>query len=118
MEPITQTPPETSIAELWLKIEEFGRTTYELSKLKMVDTAADITSMLVARAISIFVLVLFIFLLDVGVALWLGETLGKFYYGFFVVAGFNAIVGVILLLFLDKWIKKPVTKIIITEALK
>jgi tetrahydromethanopterin S-methyltransferase subunit B len=36
--------------------------------------------------------------LNIAAALWIGDMLGKAYYGFLIVAGFYAIVSIILLL--------------------
>ena len=62
--------------------------------------------------------VLFTIFFNIGMALWLGDLLGEVYYGFFIVAVFYLVVGVILYFFLRKWIKGPVSKLIITEALR
>ena len=51
---------------------------------------------------------IFIVLLNIGIALLLGDLLGKAYYGFFIVAAFYAIIGIILYSSRDKWIKTPI----------
>ncbi|HLP19907.1 MAG TPA: hypothetical protein VK174_06380, partial [Chitinophagales bacterium] len=66
----------------------------------------------------IVMLSLFALVFNIGVALWLGEVLGKSYYGFFIVAGFYLLTGVVLHFFLRSWIKKPVSDLIITQALQ
>jgi hypothetical protein len=56
--------------------------------------------------------------LNLGVALWLGEILGKQFYGFFVVAGFYIVLGLILHFFLHDWVKKIVGDYFVRNILK
>jgi ABC-type transport system involved in cytochrome bd biosynthesis fused ATPase/permease subunit len=63
-------------------------------------------------------LTLFALVLNIGIALWLGELLGKNYYGFFIVAVFYLLSAIVLHFFLHNWIKKPVSNLIITQALQ
>ena len=60
---------------------------------------------------------LFFITLNFGIALWLGDLIGKIHYGFFVVAGFYALIGLILYIFRNKWIKKPLNDSMINEML-
>lgn len=99
------------------KAEAFGKTSFELYKLKAIDKSSDVVSTLAARIAVIVVTLLFITVLNIGVSLWLGERLGKFYYGFFIVAAFYAVAGFVLFLFRNRWIKNPVSNSIIRDAL-
>jgi hypothetical protein len=56
--------------------------------------------------------------LNLGLAWYVGELLGKIYLGFFVVAAFDLIVGIVFYFFLHKWINKPVSDSIISQALQ
>lgn len=106
-----------AIEQLIERAEEFGKSTVELYRLKTIDKTADVVSSIATRAIVMFVFVLFFVILNIGMALWIGSLVGKTYYGFFIVAGFYAIVALILFLLRDKWIKKPIRNSIIIEAL-
>jgi prolipoprotein diacylglyceryltransferase len=53
-----------------------------------------------------------------GIALWLGEILGKLWYGFFIVAGFYAATGLVVYFFMREWIKNMVSNFIIKHVLK
>ena len=102
---------------LFEKTESFTKKSAELYKLKAIDKFADVLSTLIARiSVAVFV-VLFFLILNIGIALWLGEMFGKTYYGFFCVAGFYALGGVILYAFRNLWIKAPIRSSIITQAL-
>lgn len=108
-----------SLAEgLYERTESYIRTTYELTKLKGVEATAKVVTTLITKMSVVTVFLLCILMLSIGVAFWLGDMLGKLYYGFFIVAGFYLVGGLILTFFLQEWIKRPVSNIIIKEALK
>lgn len=108
----------TPIAMLLEKAENYSKTTIELFKLHAIDKSADVVSSLVSRLAICLVVALFILILNVGVALWIGELLGKSYYGFFLLAGFYALIGTLLYIFRHQWIKYPVSNSIIKQILK
>jgi hypothetical protein len=100
------------------KTGDFTRKKVELYKLKAVDKAADVVSTIAADVTIISIIVLFVLVINIGLALWLGELMGHNYYGFFSVAGFYALSGIIFYTFRDKLIKHPVRNSIIKHALK
>lgn len=107
---------KTALLEpLFERAEEFGKTSFELLKYKTLEKTADVTSIFASRGIFIIALSMFIALLNIGTALWLGDLLGKSYYGFFCVAGFYAILSSILYFFLHKRIKKYFSNSIIFQ---
>jgi hypothetical protein len=109
--------PRSELFEvLFDKIKEFGLNTYELSKLKALDTFTVVASSLISRLIVILVFAMFVLILNIGLGLYLGEILGKVYYGFFVVAAIDLVAGIILHYYLHKWIRKPLSDSIISEV--
>lgn len=102
---------------LFERAQAYGKTSYELYKLKAVEKASGIASTFISRAIAFFIFSLFIFMASIGVALWLGVILGKSYYGFLCVAGFYGIVACILYFFLHNWVKKCINNSIISQML-
>lgn len=108
---------EGSIKSLFEIAEAYGKTTYELSKLKLLKATIIVISSLVSRLAVILTLTLFTLVLNIGIALLLGELLGHLYYGFFIVAVLYLIAGVIMHFFLYQWIKKPISKLIIKQVL-
>jgi len=106
------------IESLIEKGEQYGKTTLELLKLKTLDKSADVASNLVSWLIVIIFVVLFFLILNIGVALWLGELLGKSYYGFFVVSGFYALLALIFVIFRKQLIKDPLNNSIVEQVLE
>jgi len=104
------------IESLFERAEEYGKTSFKLTKLIALEAVTNILTVLVTRLSIILVISLVIFVLSIGASLALGEWLGKTYYGFFIVAGFYLLVGLLLHSFLQRWIKKLVTDLIIKQV--
>ena len=86
------------------KAEAYGKTSFELLRLKALNKTADVSSTVLSRSLFILIVSFFAFMINIAVALWLGDLLGKAYYGFLIVSGFYAIAGIIL------WIAHPSVK--------
>ncbi|MGV8139860.1 MAG: hypothetical protein AB2L20_32135 [Mangrovibacterium sp.] len=108
---------ETLIESLIEKGEQYGKTTLELIKLKTLDKTANVASDLVSWLIIVIFAILFFLILNIGIALWLGDLLGKSCYGFFVIAGFYGILALVFGVFRKQLIKRPVNNSIITQVL-
>ena len=105
------------IESLVEKAEQYGKSKLELVQLKTIDISSDIISSLASKlAVTAFFSFVFL-ILNIGIALWIGEMLGKSYFGFFSVAAFYLIAGIVLYRFRDKWIKAPVKNSIIIQTL-
>ena len=103
---------------LFEKAKDYSETTIELFKLNAIDKSAELGSSLVARLAIFMVVALFFLIINMGIALWIGELLGKTYYGFFVIGGFYVLVAILLHTFRHQWIKTPVSNSIINQMLK
>lgn len=108
----------TSAEQLIDKAEAYGKTTLELIRLKSIDKTADVLSYLAGYFILFLVVGAFAMLLNIGIALWIGELLGKAYYGFLIVAGFYGILSICFYAFRNDWIKDPLNNAIINRFLK
>lgn len=108
----------TPIESLFEKAEEYSKTSIELFKLNVVDKSAEVVSSLAVRLVIFIVVALFVLILNIGLALWIGELLGKTYYGFFVISGCYALIALVIHLFRHQWIKYPISNYIITQMLK
>jgi len=106
------------LEDLVSSVETYGKTNIELLKLKTVDKVADGISSMVAWAAIGIALILFFITLNFGVALLLGALFGNSYIGFLIVAAFYGLTGLILYIFKDKWIKKPLHVSLINDMLK
>ena len=108
--------PTSLIGILFEKAEHYAQTSAELYKLKAIDKSADVLSTLSARLTIVVFIVVFFLILSIGMALWIGETLGKSSYGFFIVAGFYALAGILFYVFRNTWVKEPIRNSIISQV--
>jgi hypothetical protein len=106
------------IEDLLQRATEYGKTTYELVKLKTLDKTSDVVSSLIPQSVAFVLIASFMLFVNLGLALWLGEILGKTYFGFFVVAAFYGIIAIVLHFFMHKWLKKKICNYIIKQVLK
>jgi hypothetical protein len=106
-----------SIEKLISKAETYSKTTFEICKYNTIYRSADLFSSIAVRLVLLGVFVLFSLFLNIGIALLIGEYLGQFYYGFFIMAVFYLIVGFIFILFQQVLIKNPVCNFMIKKIL-
>lgn len=106
------------VESLLEKATEYGKTSYELAKLKALDKTSDVVSTFIPHSVVFILIASFMLFLNLGLAFWLGEILGKIFYGFFVVAGFYVITGIVIHFFMHKWLKKVVGNYFIKQVLK
>ena len=107
-----------SIELLLEKAADYGKTSYELAKLKTLDKTSDVASSLIPHSIVFVLFASFMLFANFGLAFWLGDILGNNYYGFFVIAAFYVTTGLILHFFFHKRIKNLVCNYIIKQVLK
>lgn len=109
---------KNSLDSLLDSAEEYGKSSIELLKLKALDKSSEVLASLMSRAIAIFILFMFFLIITIGLAIWLGEITGKYSYGFFIVAAFYGITGIIMYFFLHKRIKMHLNNSIIKQIFK
>ncbi len=85
---------------------DYGNTSFELIKLKAVEKTSEVVSSVLSDAILFIFITIFTFFINVGIAVWCGEILGKLYYGFIVLGGFYGILALFIRIFMYKWIIK------------
>jgi hypothetical protein len=74
--------------------------------LKAAEKTVNVLSTFFSRGIAILALYIFIIFVSIAISLWLGDLLGKVYYGFFCVAVFYGIITSVIYFFMHNWIKK------------
>lgn len=103
---------------LFEKASDYFETRLDLIRLKATQKSTDIISSLASRLILILIITLIIFMVNIGLALLLGDALGKSYYGFFALGGFYLLVAVIFQASKGKWVEEPVSNAIIKKLTK
>ena len=97
---------------------EYGKTSFELAKLKALDKTTDVISTTIPHTVVIILIASFLLFFNLGLSFWLGEILGNIYFGFFVVAAFYGISAIIMHFFMHRWLKKHIGNYFIKQVLK
>lgn len=113
-----QTSATENIKTLYESAVVYAKTKLDLLKLKTVDKTSSLISSVIAGVAIAFVLIMFFLILNIGIGLLLGELFGKSYYGFFALAGFYLIIGIIFMSLKEKLFKTPVANMMIKKFLK
>jgi hypothetical protein len=107
--------PLDNIEALYDKSKEYAETQMELFRLKAIDKASTMISSLASRLIYIVIFLIGLFLLNIALGFWLGEIFGKVYYGFFCLAAFYFIVGLIVFAISKNSIGNPIRNALIDK---
>ena len=94
------------IEKLIKRTKELGLAYFELIKLKTIDNTINFISAIFPDLIVGSLIIIFLFFLNLGLALWLGTILGKIYFGFLAISLFYLILGFASHFFMRKWLKK------------
>lgn len=107
----------TAIEKLIEKADIYARTTLDIFKYNAIYKSTDIFSSLAVKLTITVILLIISFMVNIGLAFWLGEELGKTYYGFFAIAAVYLFLGLLLYIFRKSLIKRPVSNFIIAKTL-
>lgn len=105
----------TIIEKLIEKATTLSKTSIELCKYKVVNKTVDIFSYIAFKMALFGIVVIALLFVNIGLAFWIGQELGKIYYGFFVIAIFYLIISILLFIFRDTCIKNPMSNFIINK---
>lgn len=107
-----------SIESLVESVADYGKTSYDLVRLKTIYKTSEVVSSLISSAIVFLILMSFLLFLSFGLAYYLGAILGDIVYGFLIVAASYGIAGLVVHFFMHDQIKKKISDYIIKQAIK
>jgi hypothetical protein len=110
--------PKEHIEALFGNAKEYFVSKSELWKLKFVDKTSEAVSSIVEKVVIGILFFIFFILFNIALALLIGHWLGYSFYGFFVLAAFYGIAGLIVHLSRDKLITTPIANSLIQKFLK
>jgi len=106
------------IESLLERAGEYGKTSYELVRLKVVDKTSDGISTFIPNTITVLIFSTVILFLNLGMALWFSKIFGELFYGFLLVAAFYVFVAFVYYFFMRKWFKRRLYDYLIRQLLK
>ena len=108
----------TPVESLIDRVKSYVETRIDLLRLKAIDKSSSFLSLLISMVIVILVSFISVIMISVGIALLLGDLLGKSYYGFFIVGALYLIAGLILFSAREKWLKTPIANSMIHKLME
>jgi len=106
---------QSKIGEVTEKVREYIVTTSELIELKAVDKLAIISSEIISGLVIGLVTVLFVLFISLAAGFYLSTVLGDRFSGFFIVAGFYLIVGIISIVMRKQLLSRPTANRIVRK---
>jgi hypothetical protein len=108
----------TDVELLYKKAEKYSKTSFELLQLNAVDKISDVLSSLSVIIAIAIVAAMFTLFINIGISLYIGKLLNDYALGFFIISGFYFMLGIIVLIFRNAFIKIPIDNLIISKFLK
>lgn len=99
-------------------VDDFLKTNIELYSLRATGIVSRVVSSLLSGLVIAALAIILLFMLAMGLALWIGHQRGDMYSGFLIMAAVFALLTVVVYLFRFRLIRKPVMNNIITQILK
>ncbi len=100
------------------KAGDIAETKVELWKLRAAGKISETVSSLISVIAITIMTIASVTIISIGIAYWIGSEMGKISYGFFIVGGFYAFVGLLVYLFRENWIRNPMSNFIIKKLSK
>ncbi|HTR29106.1 MAG TPA: hypothetical protein VMH27_07540 [Puia sp.] len=97
---------------------DYLQTRTTLWKLKAIESLSDVSGELVSGLALIGIASLVVLIFSAGLALLIGYWIGKSFYGFFIIGGIYAILGLVFYAFRSQWLKEPFSNMLIRKILK
>lgn len=110
-------PTVNLIESLFGQAKDYAGNRFELLKLKAIDKTSTVASAVITGIALLIVGLIFFIVLNIGIALLIGDLVGKSYWGFLILALVYAIAGFVILKGRNKFFKTPVSQMLISKFL-
>lgn len=109
---------KSKIEQIYERVEQYVLTTVELYKLKALQKLAETATSIVTSLMMVIFGLFFLVFVSIGLAVYLGEVLGKMHFGFMIVAGIYLIFTLIVYALRAKVLKDKVSTYIVRKIFK
>ncbi len=106
------------IEQIVSKAGDLAETKMEIWKLKAASKISETVSSLISLIAIIILAAAALIILSFGAAFWIGKELDNTSYGFFIVGGFYALIGLLVFVFRKDLIKAPLSNLIADKIAK
>lgn len=116
--PVITMEDQSKIQQIFHHVENYISTTIELYKLKAYQKVAQIATTVITSVLMGFFGVLFLIFVSIGLAVYLGEVMGRMHYGFMIVAGIYLVLAIIVYALSKKVLKDKFNTMIVRKIFK
>jgi hypothetical protein len=110
-------PTSVLIESLFNQSKEYASNRLDLLKLKSIDKTSSVASAVITGVALFVVFFIFFVVLNIGIALLIGDLLDRSWLGFLILAAVYAIAGFVIFKGRDKFFKTPVLQMLIRKFL-
>lgn len=100
---------------LFGELREYVALRIQIAQLKFSSKSSLVASSVLMYMLVFMVAFFFILVLTIGVSLWIGSLMGEWYLGFMIMAGVYLMIGLIIYIFRNKWVRIPLNNLIVKE---
>ena len=112
-----ETETTSPVESLFDKLKDYLDTRINLLKLKAIDKSSGFASSLLTIIIVAILGIFCLVLINIGLALLIGECLGHYYLGFLIMAAVYILLAIIIYKCRNKWLKNPIASLMIKSLL-
>ena len=106
------------IQDLFTSTTDLAEAKWKLYKIRVAQKMAEKMTSFVAVIFIAFFMFTALLILSVGAAYWIGSGTGNTRDGFFIVGGFYLLLGLLIYIFRNAWIKRPLSNKIVRKLVK
>lgn len=100
------------------EIKEYISVRSKIFSLQIAETAANLISNLISNAAALLFFIIFFVFASIGLAFLVGQWVDNTAGGFFIVAGFYLLIGIVIWAIKGTYIERPLTNIFIRNFFK
>lgn len=94
------------IEDIFEKVENYTKTTFELHKLKFIGKSSSVVSILILYVTLFIIALFFVSFINIALALLIGKWIGIYYLGFLIVSLFYLFIACLVYIFRDEISKR------------
>ncbi len=109
---------KSKIEQIYERVEQYVLTTVELYKLKALQKVAETATTVITSVLMGLFGLLFLLFVSVGLAVYLGEIMGRMHYGFMIVAGIYLLFAIVVYVLRTAVLKDKLNTYIVRKIFK
>jgi len=104
---------ESRLESLVKRMEDYINSTFELFKLKAAKSLSEMMANLLLWTIVSLIFLLMLFVLSIGVSLWVGQAIDNLWLGFVMVAAFYLLAALVIAVFFPASIRRGLINLLL-----